>query len=89
MIVNSTKEVIKMNMPGFTAEASHYKSNVSYRAFPSQGTTLTLSITPQRIPYGNPYGCYKCRGNCYRAYYHHDDLTLLGHCLDECPCEFF
>jgi hypothetical protein len=32
MIVNSTKEVIKMNMPGFTAEASVYKTSERYHA---------------------------------------------------------
>ena len=76
-----------MNMPGFTAEASHYESNVSYRAFPSRGTTLTLTITPQMGPEG--WGCYRCRGGCYRAYFSHHDPIRLGDCLDNCPCSFF
>jgi hypothetical protein len=32
MIVNSTKEVIEMNMPGFTAEASLFNVSTCYRA---------------------------------------------------------
>jgi hypothetical protein len=32
MIVNSTEEVIEMNIPGFTAEASLYNVSARYRA---------------------------------------------------------
>ena len=32
MIANSTKEVIEMNMPGFTAEASLFNVSTRYQA---------------------------------------------------------
>ena len=76
-----------MNMPGFTAEASHYESSVSYRTFSSQGATSTLAITPQ---IGLPVikGCYTCRSSCYRKYGSGSNPIRLEDCLDSCPCDF-
>jgi len=73
-----------MNIPEFTAEASLYKSNMSYRAFPSQGTFSTLAIMPQVAP---PIikGCYTCRSNCYTRAAYRNNL-ILEDCLDSCPC---
>ena len=79
-----------MNMPGFTAEASHYESSVSYRTFSSQGATSTLAITPQiRLPVIK--GCYTCRSSCYTKYgsgRSRSNPILLRDCLDDCPCDF-
>jgi hypothetical protein len=72
-----------MNMPGFTAEASHYESNVSYRTFPSQGTSATVAITPQ-IGFPIMKGCYTCRSSCYIAF--RRNPIMLADCLDSCPC---
>jgi hypothetical protein len=74
-----------MNMPGFTAEASHYESHASYRAFPSPPTTSTLAITPQ-LPPPESKGCYTCRSSCYIHYPH--NAIKRRECLDDCPCLF-
>jgi hypothetical protein len=47
MIINSTKEVIKMNMPGFTAEATLYNSVTPYRSSSFIQTGVGLNVTPQ------------------------------------------
>jgi len=59
-----------MNMPGFTAEASQYQSQVSYRTFSSQISTPTLTIEPQAAP---PSGSYQ--QTCKIDYFAGDALS--------------
>jgi hypothetical protein len=47
MIINSTNEVIKMNMPGFTAEATLYNSVTPYRSSRFIHTEIGLNVIPQ------------------------------------------
>jgi hypothetical protein len=47
MIDNLTKEVIRMNMPGFTAEATLYNSVTPYRSSSFIQTEVGLNVTPQ------------------------------------------
>lgn len=51
-----------MNMPGFTAEASVYKTNLQYRLSGMQGNgmrnSITLSSIPSRRSIRSPWFCY-------------------------------
>jgi hypothetical protein len=72
-----------MSLPKFTAEASLYKSNMSYSVVSSQGTISTLAIIPQMGT--EPQGCYGCRTRCFNKY---RSGLRLEDCLDNCPCSF-
>jgi hypothetical protein len=47
MSVNLTKEVIRMNMPGFTAEATLYNSVTPYRSSSFIHTEVGFNVTSQ------------------------------------------
>jgi hypothetical protein len=56
-----------MNIPGFTAEASVYKTNLQYRSTSSQGSgrnSITLADEPC-LPFSQPNQCYTNSTDCY------------------------
>ena len=72
MIVNSAQEVIEMNIPGFTAEASLFKGNPQYQANPQANPcdgivqpALSLSDVVSLDP-NSPYGHDSARWNCLK-----------------------
>lgn len=70
-----------MSLPGFTAETSLYKSNVTYQLDSSRGKVLTQGVTPQ-FPSNWPE--VRCRGACYRSFNSHGNVSRLRECLNEC-----
>jgi hypothetical protein len=70
-----------MSLPGFTAETSLYKSNVTYQLDSSCGKVLTPGVTPQ-FPLNLPE--VRCRSACYRGFRNGNDVNRLRECLNEC-----
>lgn len=68
-----------MNMPGFTAETSLYKSNATYQLDSSCGKVLMQDVTLQ-FPLNWPE--VRCRVACYGRFRNNDNR--LRECLNEC-----
>jgi hypothetical protein len=68
-----------MNIPGFTAEATLYKTVSSYRLSSFIHTEIGLNVTPQF-----PLNWYEvwCRRKCYTRF--RSNTELLKACLAEC-----
>jgi len=83
MTVNSTKEVIEMNMPLFTAEATLYNSVTPYRSSCFSPTEIGLHVTPQLG--SNNWPEVRCRVDCWTRFRagvgNWDNLKA---CLNEC-----
>jgi hypothetical protein len=62
-----SNEMSKKRLPGFTAEASVYKTNLQYRSSGTQGSGMRNSIIPQAEcnPYSAPNSCYNSSVDCY------------------------
>jgi hypothetical protein len=70
-----------MSLPGFTAETSLYKSNVTYQLDFSCGKVLTQGVTPQ---FPSDWAEVRCRFACYSGFNSHRNASLLRECLNEC-----
>lgn len=71
MIVSTTKEVIEMNIPGFSAEASLSRTGVSYRlaeSYAEMRTTVVPAFTQMSGVFAVDYLCKiaKSRGQVLR-----------------------
>jgi hypothetical protein len=70
-----------MSLPGFTAETSLYKSNVTYQLDSSCGKVLTQGVTPQ-FPFD--WAEVHCRFACYSGFNRDRNVSRLQECLNEC-----
>jgi hypothetical protein len=70
-----------MSLPGFTAETSLYKSNMTYQLDSSCGKVLTQGVTPQ-FPLNLPE--VRCRSACYGRFRNDENASRLEECLNKC-----
>ena len=86
MTFKSTKEVIEMNMPGFTAEASLHNGNVRYQATAEAsfygGLVQPASPFSDRIglDQDRPYLSRYPRWNCFKRVCIPRDVHGLSYC---------
>jgi hypothetical protein len=73
------KEEMRMNIPGFVAEAALYNSLLSYGSGLNPQIGMSLDIIPQL---SQDWTTVRCRVNCFARFRARPDL--LRACLDEC-----